>query len=132
MPRPDTVTPEDINRWRREIRQTLHNTNDWALRAVLEKCLDDSVFADRIAYSGAWLGERLVELGCLPELKHKICFAHGQRVFRNADPWGLAQAALDAYKEGLWEEPGLELAERVISETLPELLPERQEAPCGK
>ena len=70
-------------------------------------------------YCGTWLDRKLAELGCPREQIRKICFANGQRCAMARDPWVNTLATLEGYRAGQVDEPGPELAERLLREGRP-------------
>ncbi len=101
---PDNITSEKIAQWEKK-RLKFMAKNEFPIS------IPEDVF-----YSGQWLGEELAVLGCPDDLIEKICFAVGQRCSPNEDNWSLAVKALENYKQGHWEEPGSELAAKIIKE----------------
>jgi hypothetical protein len=94
MPRPNTVTDADIIRWRSYIAENLATEQNPGMRNLLRQCLENEFLAERGFYTGAWLGERLAELGCPKEVIRMVCVAHCRKVIGSDDPWQLAQEAL--------------------------------------
>lgn len=80
----------------------------------------DALVTDAVWYSSFWLCEQLTSAGCPPQLAEKITFAVGQRQAHEDTPdgiWGQTVIALRNYTErGRWEEPGEELAQKLLFE----------------
>jgi hypothetical protein len=70
--------------------------------------------------AGDALAERLVELGADVDQAERICFAFGQRASameasgRPVDLAALADRIVERFRNGQWDEPGPELALRLI------------------
>lgn len=106
MNRPECVTQEMIDRWE-EDRQKWEKENP-AISAI---------YPPEAYYSGCYLGEALESLGCPHERIEAISMATGQRQAHNKDEyWSIVVHAIEEYKQGRWEEPGPELARRIIQE----------------
>ena len=69
-------------------------------------------------YSGYYIGEKLMELGCPPDRIDAILMAAGQRQAGLDDEqiWQIAVHTIEEYKQGRWEMPGNELAEKIQRE----------------
>lgn len=76
---------------------------------------------DLVVKIGNWLQMELLGAGATEELALKICFATGQRqamILPGGDLWAPAKDALYRYKQGEWDEPGPELAQKLIKEAI--------------
>jgi hypothetical protein len=87
MPRPDSISNEDISRWSNNID---NDTN-------LPISLAESPVIREVCYAGLWLCEQLEKLNCPEEYIVRIQFAAGQLSF-GRDPWDAHQKVLEAYK----------------------------------
>lgn len=136
MPRPDTVTILDTLRWNQQIRDIMGIEKDRRAQRLLQMCLANEALAERIFYTGAWLGEQLRALGCTEALRRRICFAHGHNVLDHTDPWAFAEQELADYKNGKWDssaplgrlspDPTPEPYEEHFAETFPEIARRRK------
>ena len=79
--------------------------------------IPDSTFSN-IWDAGSWLGTVLKENGASDEEEKKICFAHGQTCF-SRDPFESAVSMANEFLETgtTKNQPGFELAERIIKES---------------
>lgn len=92
MPRPDSVSNEDILRWNEIIEQDPNMTFDMADSAILLE----------VCYAGQWLREELIKLKCDNVLIGRIMYTAGGLSF-GRDPWDVHQFVLQAYKDGAIE-----------------------------
>lgn len=110
--RPDFIREEDIVRW--ESARIL--SDELKRHAELGIQLSPEVF-----YAGQWLGEELDKLGVDALTGKKICFSTGQIQSGTGQSWEPAIEALERYKkDGSYEEPGEDLARKIMTETLGE------------
>lgn len=114
MPRPDTITAEDLARWDAQCDTFLHDAP--GLGVVIEMAGRERGF-----YAGAWLGEELRRRGATDAQIDAITFAHGQRQFHvqlTRDPcdcWDVAVHVLARYDAGHRDTPGPELAAALLA-----------------
>src|SRR4051812_19111177 len=74
---------------------------------------------EEVWFAGTWLKGELLALGCDPDLASGICMVLGQRqamLRKGTNFWGPAIAILEDYKNGTWELPGPELADKLLKE----------------
>lgn len=92
MPRPESVTNENIMSWSENI------DNDPSISIGLAQ----STIIREVMYAGLWLAEKLDELYCPPDLISRIQFTAGRLSF-GRDPWLEHQKILDMYAAGQLE-----------------------------
>lgn len=73
-------------------------------------------------FSSYWLEEQLKEAGAEDRAIRRICFANGQRIAMNGDPWRTGQRTLERYRAGDVDTPGNELARQIFNEAIPYFL----------
>ncbi len=98
---------------------TMEQRAQWDAKREKEGGGNDGV-PDDVWYAGYWLHEKLTEEGCPEDIASKINFAVGQRQSYETSSdgiWLQAVTALRNYTEtGTWEEPGADLAMRLLRE----------------
>lgn len=87
MKRPDFVSDKDIIRWSDVINKDTPLPEGFGKEPVFREIL----------YSGLWLAEELMKLGCEAHKIVQIQYTHGYQSFGN-DSWALAQLFLEDYK----------------------------------
>jgi hypothetical protein len=93
MPRPDSVTNEDISRWSEMI------DNDPYLDA---KFANNPVIRE-VCYAGRYLCDKLMELKCPEDKIGAIMYCAGAASFGRPDPWEVHQLFLDQFIDGTLE-----------------------------
>lgn len=91
MPRPNSVTNEDITRWS----DNIDNDPYFKSGQVKNISVNDSDFRE-VLYAGLWMTEHLLDFGCPEEYIARLQFTAGQ-LSRNHDPWEVHQKMLDSY-----------------------------------
>jgi hypothetical protein len=101
--RPEGITKEQLIKWH---------------ESYLNRDSDEGIteFGEERWYTGEWLGEELTKINCPSDLIRRISFACGQRQAACMEPWPPAIKALEEYKQGRWEEPGMDLAKKILRE----------------
>jgi hypothetical protein len=96
MPRPTSITPEDLARWDKLIEEEL-DTN-----------LSSNLLFREVCYAGQWLAEQLHQLNCSDEMIVRIIFTAGRLSF-GRDPWEISTMLLTGYQnnELKYEDPKL-------------------------
>ncbi len=87
MPRPDSVTNEDILRWSETI------DND----PIITPTMAQIPIVREVCYAGQWLVDRLTELDCPAHLIFQMMFTAGQLCFGRPDPWQVHQEMLTEF-----------------------------------
>src|SRR5271169_3054258 len=93
MPRPDSVTNEDIFRWSKKIDSDPHMDSVLAQNPIIRE----------VCYAGQWLADKLIELSCPDHLISRIMYTAGSLCFGHGDPWAVHQEILNLYTEGTLE-----------------------------
>lgn len=111
MPRPDAVTDEMVAEWDAEMDS---NPPEGLPEFMLQMPEIREVY-----YAGEWLSAELSRVGADEETRQKICFASGQKMVFAPDPWQVVEETVSEYSaNGSFDEPGPELAGRLIEENL--------------
>lgn len=107
MNRPPDVTEEMVNCWEERRQEWLKTNPDFG-----------EVYPKEAFYSGEYMGRSLHSLGCPPERIEQILIAAGQRQSgrQDDDMWRIAAHVVEEYKQGRWESPGPELAQKILKE----------------
>jgi hypothetical protein len=95
MPRPSTITDEDIARWDASFEEF-----DPVALGMMPFFKQLRGIKDACWYPTQWLGEELDKLSCPDEIKAEICGAAGQRLAVSRDPWIPVTEALEDYRGG--------------------------------
>jgi len=90
MPRPNSVTNEDLLRWSEKI------DND----PLLTPSITQSPIIREVCYAGQWLADKLIELNCPDHLIGRIMYTAGQLSFGRKDPWEVHQNILARFIDG--------------------------------
>lgn len=93
MPRPDSVTNEDLLRWSEKI------DND----PLVPKGLAENPIVREVCYAGQWLADKLTELNCPDHLIGRIMYTAGQLSFGQPDTWAVHEDILMRFTNGLLE-----------------------------
>lgn len=89
MPRPDSVTDADIERWK----AALAPAEGFNIFALIPSMVE-------VIYAGQWFAEEMIKLG-VPEEKIVELAYIGGRLSLGRDPWVAHQELLDSYKKNL-------------------------------
>lgn len=89
MPRPTSVTNEDIARFSENI------DND----PNMDPALAESPIIREVCYAGQWIHDKLTELHCDEVLIARIMYTAGALSFGRKDPWTVHQEILSKYLE---------------------------------
>jgi len=109
MPRPEGISQEELVLWHKNYEETLKELEQ-------ERPTFLSRPPPEVHYAGCWLKTKLLQLNCPVDLADRILHSVGQRQCFANDPWEPALRALENYKKGNWEEPGMELAKKIFLE----------------
>lgn len=93
MPRPESVTNEDILRWSEKIDSD----------PLMSPALAESPIIREVCYAGQWLVDRLTELDCPDHLIGRMMWTAGQICFGRKDPWEVHQDILTRFIDGTLE-----------------------------
>ncbi len=93
MPRPESVTNEDLSRWGEKI------DNDPLMTPALAQ---DPIIRE-VCYAGQWLVDRLNELNCPDHLIGRMMWTAGKICFGRKDPWEVHQDILSRFVDGTLE-----------------------------
>jgi hypothetical protein len=93
MPRPESVTNEDLSRWSEKI------DNDSLITAGMA----DNPIIREVCYAGQWLADRLMELECPDHIIGRIMYTAGRICFGRKDPWAVHQDILSQFIDGTLE-----------------------------
>ena len=105
MNRPADVTPQLLAEWEA-------SRLDWVKREPIA----GGLYTPEGYYSGCYIAMKLSQIGCPEELIGQICQAAGQRQATYNDFWGVALHVIEEYRQGRYELPGMELAEKLMKE----------------
>ncbi len=93
MPRPESITNEDLARWSESI------DND----PLLDKQLAQNPIVREVCYAGQYLAEKLRELDCSEEIIGRLMYTAGQLSFGQEDAWMVHQEILQKFIAGTLE-----------------------------
>jgi hypothetical protein len=93
MPRPNSVTTEDILRWDESI------DND----PLMSPSMAQNPIVREVCYAGQWLVDRLTELDCPDHLIGRMMFTAGKICFGRKDPWEVHLDILSRFIDGTLE-----------------------------
>lgn len=93
MPRPESVTNEDLSRWSEKI------DND----PLVDASMAGNPIVREIMYAGQWLVDRLDELNCPDHLIGRMIWTAGRICFGRKDPWAIHQDILQRFVDGTLE-----------------------------
>lgn len=93
MPRPSTVTDEDLLRWSETI------DND----PLISEGLAQNPIIREVCYAGQWLADKLTELNCPDHLIGRMQYTAGQLCFGRKDPWEVHRDLLTRFVDGSLE-----------------------------
>ena len=93
MPRPESVTNEDLLRWSEII------DND----PLIPQGLAENPIIREVCYAGQWLADRLTELNCPDHLIGRIMYTAGQLSFGQPDTWVVHEDILARFINGSLE-----------------------------
>ena len=89
MPRPDSITNDDIVRWSNNIDNDPYFISGSTLDIKNPACRE-------VLYAGLWLTEQLLSIGCSEENLVQIQYTAGRASYRR-DPWEAHTAMLESY-----------------------------------
>lgn len=93
MPRPESITNEDLDRWSETIDNDPLITTGMAQNPIIRE----------VCYAGQWLADKLNELNCPDHLIGRIMYTAGRICFGRKDPWQVHQDILTQFVEGTLE-----------------------------
>lgn len=93
MPRPESVTNEDIFRWSERIDKDLAGSPALGQNPIIRE----------VCYAGQWLADKLIELNCPDHLIGRMIYTAGGLSFGRGDPWTVHQEILSLYMDGSLE-----------------------------
>ena len=93
MPRPKSVSEEDLLRWSEII------DND----PIIPASMSQNYIIREVCYAGQWLSEKLSELECPDHLITRMMFSAGRACFGRPDPWAVHQEMLEQFINGTLE-----------------------------
>ncbi len=93
MPRPNTITNEDLDRWSEII------DND----PLVPTSMSQNPIIREVCYAGQWLADKLTELNCPDHLIGRIMYTAGRLCFGRKDPWEVHLDMLNRFVDGTLE-----------------------------
>jgi hypothetical protein len=93
MPRPNSVTNEDILRWSEKIDNDPKMPVNLAQNPIIRE----------VCYAGQWLNDKLTELRCDEVLIGRMMYTGGALSFGRKDPWSIHQEIYDRFVDGTLE-----------------------------
>ena len=93
MPRPESITYEDLLRWDETI------DND----PLMSPAMAENPVIREVCYAGQWLVDRLNELNCPDHLIGRMMWTAGRICFGRKDPWEVHQDILTRFIDGTLE-----------------------------
>ena len=93
MPRPNSVTNEDLTKWSEKI------DND----PLMDQNLAQNPIVREICYAGQWLADKLTELDCPDHLIGRMMYTAAQICFGRKDPWEIHLEILNRFIDGTLE-----------------------------
>jgi len=93
MPRPSSVTNEDLTKWSEKI------DND----PLMDQNLAQNPIVREICYAGQWLADKLTELDCPDHLIGRMMYTAAQICFGRKDPWEIHLEILNRFIDGTLE-----------------------------
>jgi len=93
MPRPSSVTNEDLTKWSEKI------DND----PLMDQNLAQNPIVREICYAGQWLADKLTELDCPDHLIGRMMYTAAQICFGRKDPWEIHLEILNRFVDGTLE-----------------------------
>lgn len=93
MPRPSSVTNEDLAKWSEVIDNDPQMTGSIGENAIIRE----------VCYAGQWLVDRLTELECPDHLIGRMMYTAAQLCFGRKDPWVIHQDILTRFVDGTLE-----------------------------
>ncbi len=93
MPRPESVTNEDLSRWSEII------DND----PLIPSAMAQNPIIREVCYAGQWLADRLNEVNCPDHLIGRIMYTAGRICFGRKDPWEIHRDILNQFLDGSLE-----------------------------
>ncbi len=93
MPRPSSVTNEDLAKWSETI------DND----PLVSVGMAQNPIIREVCYAGQWLADRLAEINCPDHLIGRMMYTAAQMCFGRKDPWEIHQDILNRFIDGSLE-----------------------------
>ena len=93
MPRPESITNEDLDRWSETI------DND----PLVPVSMSQHPIIREVCYAGQWLADKLTELNCPDHLIGRMMYTAGKLCFGRKDPWEVHQDILNRFANGTLE-----------------------------
>ncbi len=93
MPRPNTITNEDLDRWSEII------DND----PLVPVSMSQNPIIREVCYAGQWLADKLTELNCPDHLIGRMMYTAGRLCFGRKDPWEVHLDMLNRFVDGTLE-----------------------------
>lgn len=93
MPRPNTITNEDLDRWSEII------DND----PLVPTSMSQNPIIREVCYAGQWLADKLTELNCPDHLIGRMMYTAGRLCFGRKDPWEVHLDMLNRFVDGTLE-----------------------------
>lgn len=90
MPRPNSITNEDLLRWDEKI------DND----PLMSPSMAQNPIIREVCYAGQWLADKLTELNCPDHLIGRMMYTAGQICFGRKDPWEVHLDILSRFIDG--------------------------------
>ena len=107
--RPADISPSELRDWRNEFLESEE------VPAYVREDAHLSKYFEELWIAGNWLGRELRVLGLTEEQIKNAGFVAGQRCHMR-DPWAAHKEVLRNCKEGKFEEPGFDLADKIVQE----------------
>ena len=93
MPRPNSVTNEDLSKWSDTIDSD----------PLISEGLAQNPIIREVCYAGQWLADRLTEVDCPDHLIGRMMYTAAQMCFGRKDPWEIHQDILNRFIDGTLE-----------------------------
>ena len=93
MPRPNSVTNEDLSRWDEII------DND----PIVSPAMLQNPIVREVCYAGQWLADKITELNCPDHVIGRIMYTAGRICFGRKDPWEVHLDILNRFVDGTLE-----------------------------
>lgn len=93
MPRPSSVTNEDLAKWSEVIDNDPNISEGMAQNAVIRE----------VCYAGQWLADHLTDLECPDHLIGRMMYTAAQLCFGRKDPWEVHENILVRFMNGTLE-----------------------------
>lgn len=106
MPRPATVTQEQLTRWGSRLNRGVDDINDFV--PVPKEIIEE------VGYAGSWLGEQLALLPEISEEESQMTRQAAGQIMVGRDPWDVAAKILEDAQKGLLYRSGSGLAQALV------------------